>query len=181
MINVISEVHPNQKVVQWKDEDLDGSKIVRYNLRQSDGLLYCVNVQYKEDQVDEENQIDILDGYIDTYIKQGDGCKVVEDLVQSLNNDEYTLLYDGSDLVGIEVYDQDLFDDICKSIYDQFSGMMQSTDKVDTEIDGESQMNIQYGINCNFVVQYIDNTKQGFGSADIKQLIDLKREYDSIK
>lgn len=189
VVDIINSAHPNQKVVEWKEEDLDGCNVVTYRLKQQDGLDYNVVVQYYESQDtnenenNNENKVDILDGYLDTYIKQGDGRKEIENLVKSLSSDEYTLLYDGDDLVGIEIYNKDSFDSLCNDIYNSFDDMLElsNSGNIDTKDDSETLVDVQYGINCNFVIQYIDNTKQGYGSADVKQLIDLEREYDTNK
>lgn len=96
------------------------------------------------------------------------------------NKGLYKYMYENDELIGIEVYDKELFNVLCERIYDNFKDIIQQKNhisNVDNEFD--TQVKSSYGINCNFIVQYVDKDKEGFGSTEIKQLLDLNREYNS--
>lgn len=94
--------------------------------------------------------------------------------------DLYKYLYETDELIGIEVYDKELFNVLCERIYDNFKDIIQQENDI-SDIDNEfdTQVKSSYGINCNFIIQYIDKDKEGLGSSDIKQLLDLNREYNN--
>lgn len=168
---------------QWfykGDRIYDSYKNIQYLLKQEDGLEYNVIVQSYNDQ---DNEVDIMDGYLDAYIKRGNGRQEIENIVKGLddvaaskgisNKGLYNYMYENDELIGIEVYDRELFNSLCEKIYDNFKDIS----NIDNEFD--TQVKSSYGINCNFIIQYIDKDKEGFGSTKIKQLLDLNREYNN--
>ena len=76
-----------------------------------------------------------MDGYLDAYIKRGNGRQEIENVVNSLddeaaskgvsNKDLYKYMYENDELIGIEVYDKELFNVLCERIYDNFKGKIQ--------------------------------------------------------
>lgn len=187
LIQIVNNVHHNQQIIQKDIEDYDSYKNIQYLLKQEDGLEYNVIVQSYNDQ---DNKVDIMDGYLDAYIKRGNGRQEIEDIVKDLdveatskgisNKGLYKYMYENDELIGIEVYDKELFSVLCEKIYDNFKDMIQQENDI-SDIDNEldTQVKSSYGINCNFIIQYIDKDKEGFGSSDIKQLLDLNREYNN--
>lgn len=187
LIQIVNNIHHNQQIIQKDIENYDSYKDIQYLLKQEDGLEYNVIVQSYNDQ---DNEVDIMDGYLDAYIKRGDGRQEIENIVKSLDNEAaskgisnkglYKYMYENDELIGIEVYDKELFNDLCKRIYDNFKDIIQQENDI-SDIDKEfnTQVKSSYGINCNFIIQYVDKDKEGFGSSEIKQLLDLNREYNN--
>lgn len=187
LIQIVNNIHHNQQIIQKDIENYDSYKNIQYLLKQEDGLEYNVIVQSYNDQ---DNEVDIMDGYLDAYIKRGNGRQEIENIVKSLDDEAaskginnkglYKYMYENDELIGIEVYDRELFNSLCEKIYDNFKGIIQQENDI-SDIDNEfdTQVKSSYGINCNFVMQYVDKDKEGFGSSDIKQLLDLNREYNN--
>lgn len=187
LIQIVNNVHHNQYIIQKDIENYDSYKNIQYLLKQEDGLEYNVIVQSYNDQ---DNEVDIMDGYLDAYIKRGNGRQEIENIVKDLddaaaskgisNKGLYKYLYENEELIGIEVYDKELFNVLCERIYDNFKGTIQYENDI-SDIDNEfdTQVKSSYGINCNFIIQYVDKDKEGFGSTEIKQLLDLNREYNN--
>lgn len=131
-----------------------------------------------------------MDGYLDAYIKRGNGRQEIENIVKGLDDEAaskgisnkglYKYMYENDELIGIEVYDRELFNSICEKIYDNFKDTIQQENDIsDINNEFDTQVKSSYGINCNFIIQYVDKDKEGFGSSDIKQLLDLNREYNN--
>lgn len=187
LIQIVNNVHHNQQIIQKDIENYDSYKNIQYLLKQEDGLEYNVIVQSYNDQ---DNKVDIMDGYLDAYIKMGNGRQEIENIVKDLDDEAaskgisnkglYKYMYENDELIGIEVYDRELFNSLCEKVYDNFKDIIQQENDI-SDIDNEfdTQVKSSYGINCNFIIQYVDKDKEGFGSSDIKQLLDLNREYNN--
>ena len=187
LIQIVNNVHHNQQIMQKDIENYGSYKNIKYLLKQEDGLEYNVIVQSYNDQ---DNEVDIMDGYLDAYIKRGNGRQEIENIVKDLDDEAaskgisnkglYKYMYENDELIGIEVYDKELFNVLCERIYDNFKYTIQQENDI-SDIDNkfDTQVKSSYGINCNFIVQYVDKDKEGFGSTEIKQLLDLNREYNN--
>lgn len=187
LIQIVNNVHHNQQIIQKDIENYDSYENIQYLLKQEDGLEYSVIVQSYNDQ---DNEVDIMDGYLDAYIKRGNGRQEIENIVKGLDDEAaskgisnkglYKYMYENDEIIGIEVYDKELFNVLCEEIYDNFKDIIQQENDI-SDIDNEfdTQVKSSYGINCNFIIQYIDKDKEGLGSSDIKQLLDLNREYNN--
>ena len=76
-----------------------------------------------------------MDGYLDAYIKRGDGRQEIEDIVKGLDDEAthkgisnkglYKYMYENDELIGIEVYDKELFNDLCEKVYGNFKDIIQ--------------------------------------------------------
>lgn len=76
-----------------------------------------------------------MDGYLDAYIKRGNGRQEIENIVKSLDDEAvskgisnkglYKYMYEKDELIGIEVYDRELFNVLCEKIYDNFKDIIQ--------------------------------------------------------
>jgi len=76
-----------------------------------------------------------MDGYLDAYIKRGNGSQEIENIVKGLDDEAaskgisikglYKYLYENDELIGIEVYDKELFNSLCEKVYDNFKDIMQ--------------------------------------------------------
>lgn len=187
LIQIVNNIHHNQQIIQKDIENYDSYKNIQYLLKQEDGLEYNVIVQSYNDQ---DNAVDIMDGYLDAYIKRGNGRQEIENIVKGSDDEAtskginnkglYKYMCENDELIGIEVYDKELFNILCERIYDNFKGTIQQENDI-SDIDNEfdTQVKSSYGINCNFIIQYVDKDKEGFGSTEIKQLLDLNREYNN--
>lgn len=187
LIQIVNNVHHNQQIIQKDIENYDSYKNIQYLLKQEDGLEYNVIVQSYNDQ---DNAVDIMDGYLDAYIKRGNGRQEIENIVKDLDDEAaskgisnkglYKYMYENDELIGIEVYDRELFNSLCEKVYDNFKDIIQQENDIsDVDNEFDTQVKSSYGINCNFIIQYVDKDKEGFGSSDIKQLLDLNREYNN--
>lgn len=187
LIQIVTNVHHNQQIIQKDIENYGSYKNIKYLLKQEDGLEYNVIVQSYNDQ---DNEVGIMDGYLDAYIKRGNGRQEIENIVNGLdgdatskginNKDLYKYMYENDELIGIEVYNKELFNTLCEKVYDNFKDIIQQENDI-SDIDNgfDTQVKSSYGINCNFVIQYVDKDKEGFGSTEVKQLLDLNREYNN--
>ena len=187
LIQIVNNVHHNQQIIQKDIENYDSYKNIQYLLKQEDGLEYNVIVQSYNDQ---DNEVGIMDGYLDAYIKRGNGRQEVENIMKRLDDEAagkgisnkglYKYMYENDELIGIEVYDKELFNSLCEKVYDNFKGLIQQENDIsDVDNEFDTQVKSSYGINCNFIIQYVDKNKEGFGSTEIKQLLDLNREYNN--
>ena len=187
LIQIVNNVHHNQQIIQKDIENYDSYKNIQYLLKQEDDLEYNVIVQSYNDQ---DNEVDIMDGYLDAYIKRGNGRQEIENIVKDLDDAAaskgisikglYKYMYENDELIGIEVYDRELFNSLCEKIYDNFKDIIQQENDIsDTGNEFDTQVKSSYGINCNFIIQYVDKDKEGLGSSNIKQLLDLNREYNN--
>lgn len=76
-----------------------------------------------------------MDGYLDAYIKRGNGRQEIENIVKGLDDEAagkgisnkglYKYMYENDELIDIEVYDKELFNVLCERIYDNFEGIIQ--------------------------------------------------------
>lgn len=76
-----------------------------------------------------------MDGYLDAYIKRGNGRQEIENIVKGLddgaaskgisNKGLYKYMYENDELIGIEVYDRELFNSLCEKVYDNFKDVIQ--------------------------------------------------------
>lgn len=79
LIQIVNNVHHNQQIIQKDIENYDSYENIQYLLKQEDGLEYSVIVQSYNDQ---DNEVDIMDGYLDAYIKRGNGRQEIENIVR---------------------------------------------------------------------------------------------------
>lgn len=76
-----------------------------------------------------------MDGYLDAYIKRGNGRQEIENIVKGLDGEAtskgisnkglYKYAYENDELIGIEVYNKELFNVLCERIYDNFKDVIQ--------------------------------------------------------
>lgn len=76
-----------------------------------------------------------MDGYLDAYIKRGNGRQEIENIVKGLDDEAaskgisnkglYKYMYENDELISIEVYDKELFNVLCERIYDNFKDIIQ--------------------------------------------------------
>lgn len=143
LIQIVNNVHHNQQIIQKNIENYDSYKNIQYLLKQEDGLEYNVIVQSYNDQ---DNRVDIMDGYLDAYIKRDNGRQEIENIVKGLDDEAasrgisnkglYKYMYENDELIGIEVYDKELFNVLCERIYDNFKGTIQQENDI-SDIDNE--------------------------------------------
>ena len=107
------------------------------------------------------------------------GSRFIKVIVKGLANEAaskgisnkglYKYMYENDELIGIEVYDKELFNCLCERIYNNFKDIIQQENDIsDVDNEFDTQVKSSYGINCNFVIQYVDKDKEGFGSTEIK-------------
>lgn len=76
-----------------------------------------------------------MDGYLDAYIKRGNGRQEIENIVKGSDDEAtskginnkglYKYMYENDELIGIEVYDKELFNSLCEKVYDNFKDIIQ--------------------------------------------------------